>query len=63
MFTSRHDYKSFCRHGYLTSSCDTCEEEDDMDIDKCLNCGRYKASSQLNEDQVCIAGCVNPNEY
>lgn len=33
------------------------------DIDKCMNCGRYKYGDQLNAFQVCIKGCVNPNEY
>jgi len=47
-----------CRHGL-----EECEECDDMDIDKCLNCGRYKASSQLDKYQVCKSGCRNPNEY
>lgn len=39
------------------------DDYDDMDIDKCLNCGRYKSAAQLTNDQVCRAECVNPNEY
>jgi hypothetical protein len=39
-------------------------QQEDEDIDKCMNCGRYKASSTLTyPDQVCRKGCVNPNEY
>jgi len=53
-----------CRH-HNVGECDECDVEigDVWDIDKCLNCGRYKASSQLNESQVCKRGCINPNEY
>lgn len=33
-------------------------------IDKCMCCGRYKYNDELTyPDQVCIKGCVNPNEY
>lgn len=53
----------FCRHGYLHAQCEQCEEEDDCDIDKCMTCGRYRASTSLNQYQSCKAGCVNPNEY
>jgi hypothetical protein len=57
------DDSRFCRHGYLHAQCKACENEDDCDIDKCLNCGRYRASSSLDRYQVCAKGCVNPNEY
>jgi hypothetical protein len=58
-----HD-SSMCRHGNLFKyGCDECDSEDDTDIDKCLNCGRYRASSALNEHQCCKKGCTNPNEY
>jgi len=53
-------YEPTCNHGNPFGECAKC---DDMDIDKCLNCGRYKASSQLNDDQVCKRGCRNPMEY
>ncbi len=53
-------YTRVCEHGWV-GHCNECDE--DIDIDKCLNCGKYKASNQLNEDQVCIAGCINPAEY
>ena len=56
-------YEATCTHGYSLGECQKCDDEDDMDIDKCLNCGRYKASSQLNDDQVCKRGCRNPVEY
>jgi hypothetical protein len=61
--------KATCRHGvYYSSNCGECEQEDweieqSGGIDKCLNCGRYKSGNQLNQDQVCKIGCVNPNEY
>lgn len=33
-------------------------------IDKCQNCGRYKASETLTyPGQVCRKGCINPEEY
>ena len=51
-----------CRHGYDIDSCEQCDL-DTEDIDKCLNCGRYKSGWQLNEDQCCRIGCRNPNEY
>lgn len=56
---------SFCRHGYKADQCDECDAiiEADGGIDKCLNCGRYKSGNQLNKDQCCKRGCVNPNEY
>lgn len=56
---------SFCRHGYKYDQCDECDAiiEADGGIDKCLNCGRYKSGNQLNENQCCKRGCVNPNEY
>jgi hypothetical protein len=58
------DSDNFCRHGYKNYDCPTCDAEDaDCYIDKCMNCGRYKASEQLNADQVCKIGCRNPNEY
>lgn len=56
------DSNDFCRHGYKHYDCAECDA-DCEDIDKCLNCGRYKSSQQLNADQVCKKGCVNPNEY
>lgn len=56
--------QSMCRHGVLFKyPCDECDSEDDCDIDKCLNCGRYRATSSLNSDQCCAKGCTNPNEY
>lgn len=61
IFTSKHDGKTFCLEcGYLET---VCECWDDVEIDKCLNCGRYKASDSLNKDQVCKVRCTNPNEY
>lgn len=67
-FHPRQDYETeeydsytpyTCRHGIEGE----CEECDDMDIDKCLNCGRYRASTSLDRFQVCKNGCRNPNEY
>ena len=55
------DVPGFCRHGL--SYRHECRECDDVEIDKCLNCGKYRASSSLNADQVCKVGCRNPNEY
>ena len=52
---------TFCEHGYKYHACPICE--DDVDIDKCLNCGKYKLTSQLNSDQCCKQGCTNPQEY
>lgn len=61
-YDEEHD-NSTCRHGTpFKFSCHECDQED-VDIDKCLNCGKYKASHQLNADQVCSIGCVNPNEH
>ena len=57
-----HYLGHICRHNNLSHECDKCDEELG-DIDKCLNCGRYKSSSQLDENQVCRIRCVNPNEY
>lgn len=37
--------------------------DDNIEIDKCLNCGRYRATDKLNKDQVCLIPCRNPNEY
>jgi hypothetical protein len=55
---------SMCRHNMRALDCYLCIEfEDDVDVDKCLNCGRYKGSKQLNADQCCKKGCRNPNEY
>lgn len=53
-----------CQHG-RENECDECDEilDECGGVDKCLNCGRYKAGSQLNSDQVCAKGCVNPAEY
>ena len=57
------DYPRICKHGHEAGDCNTCDEETG-DIDKCMNCGRYKASDSLTyPDQVCKGGCVNPNEY
>lgn len=45
------------------------DEEDDYinsrgGIDKCMNCGKYMYNDSLTyPGQVCIKGCVNPNEY
>lgn len=50
-----------CRHG-IEGHCEDCSE-DCEDIDKCLTCGKYKSSSQLDRYQNCKSGCVNPNEY
>lgn len=37
---------------------------DDIEIDKCMNCGKYKATETLTyPDQVCEKGCINPEEY
>lgn len=34
------------------------------EIDKCMNCGRYKATKTLTyPGQVCKSGCINPEEY
>ena len=63
IWEDREESSRFCRHGYLHDNCKACEKDDDCDIDKCLNCGRYRASSSLNCGQVCNAGCKNPNEY
>lgn len=63
------DYFDFldrsCHHGNIASECSDCDEEinEQGGIDKCMNCGRYKFGNQLNRDQVCKKGCVNPNEY
>ena len=67
-FTSMDDdYSIFtCHHGFAPASeCEDCDAEinEDGGMDKCLNCGRYKTGNQLNADQVCKRGCVNPNEY
>lgn len=51
-----------CHHGNILADCVECDEEIG-EIDKCLNCGRYKGSDQLNQDQVCKIPCRNPNEY
>lgn len=63
-YDDQDDYQPYvCKHG-LEFQCDECDDElDSMHIDKCLNCGRYKSSDQLNKDQVCIKPCRNPNEY
>lgn len=39
------------------------QEAWDVEIDKCLRCGRYRATESLDADQCCIKGCRNPNEY
>lgn len=54
-----------CQHGDELAHCERCDEEIEAQggIDKCLNCGRYKYGNQLDKDQVCKIGCVNPNEY
>ena len=60
------DYEPYvCRHGVEGDGCEECDAilEANGGVDKCLNCGRYKAGNQLNRDQVCRIGCVNPNEY
>ena len=58
------DSEPMCRHGTLSRyPCSDCDDEDDPYIDKCLNCGRYRASSSLTRDQCCAKGCKNPNEY
>jgi hypothetical protein len=62
------DYQT-CPHGiyngYWGGYCEACdiEEEKNGGIDKCLNCGRYKWGNQLNKNQCCKTGCINPNEY
>lgn len=61
-----HDSQyDFCSHGNPIDKCEACdwELEQNGGIDKCLNCGKYKSGNSLNKDQVCKAGCVNPNEY
>jgi len=62
---SEYTEDSFCHHGYLADECDECDAilEANGGVDKCLNCGRYKAGKQLNRWQCCARGCVNPNEY
>ena len=62
------DWYSSCSHGiykgYVGGYCDACDNDESIqDIDKCLNCGRYKLNSQLDKDQVCIIPCHNPEEY
>ena len=53
------DSEPMCRHGTLSRyPCSDCDDEDDTDIDKCLNCGRYRASSSLNQYQCCAKGCT-----
>lgn len=62
MFTELlSDNTPFCKHGWKYDDCDICSQ-DDTDIDKCLNCGRYVRSTSLNSDQCCKKGCINPNE-
>ena len=59
------DYTPYtCMHG-MGDNCDDCDAilEACGGTDKCLNCGRYKAGSKLNKDQMCKAGCINPAEY
>jgi hypothetical protein len=58
-------FEDACRHGNPFAECPKCDQDEhDLEgVDKCLNCGKYKGSSQLNQDQVCKKGCVNPNEY
>lgn len=63
--TDNLDYVPYaCRHGNELE-CEDCDAMLDEcgGIDKCLNCGKYKAGSQLDENQVCRIGCVNPAEY
>lgn len=55
------DY-SWCKHGQRYEECDDCAAEIGY-VDKCLNCGHYRASSALNAYQCCKRGCLNPNEY
>jgi hypothetical protein len=56
---------NYCEHGNPTHDCNECDAYINSrgDIDKCLNCGRYKFGDELNADQCCKKGCVNPNEY
>ena len=63
IWEDREETSRFCRHGYLHANCKKCDDYDDMDIDKCLTCGRYRASSSLDRYQSCAKGCKNPNEY
>lgn len=53
---------NWCRHGQRYANCQACDDEVG-DIDKCLNCGRYRSSESLDRFQVCKSGCRNPNEY
>lgn len=61
------DSQYICRHGNIGGRCDECDDDYEEysrgGIDKCLNCGKYKFNDQLNEDQCCKKGCINPNEY
>lgn len=49
--------------------CADCAETEDEEInsrggiDKCLNCGRYMYGDQLDNNQCCVRGCRNPNEF
>lgn len=51
------------------SICEQCSKlndelvESNGGIDKCMNCGRYKYGNELDENQVCIRRCKNPNEW
>ncbi len=39
-------------------------EDDNVEVDKCLQCGRWRATEKLTyPDQRCVEGCKNPNEY
>lgn len=54
-----------CMHMNQSSHCEECDAyiESRGDIDKCMNCGKYVYGDELNENQICIVGCKNPNEY
>lgn len=59
------NFHKLCEHGNQAGKCNDCDayEESQGGIDKCLNCGSYKWGKQLDKDQCCKKGCVNPNEY
>lgn len=65
MYNDNYYEPLICHHGREMANCEKCDEETEArgGLDKCLNCGRYKYGDQLNEDQVCIKPCKNPNEY
>lgn len=71
LYIDDNDWEDYatCHHGiykgYVGGFCNDCdkEEEERGGLDKCLNCGRYCYGDQLNEHQIHIKPCKNPNEY